>query len=178
MNPSASTARTHNRGRLFSPSVWSMHSLAAFIGHPSPARWGLAVYVVAVLGLVGLMLGASYLLGGRDHGRAKEDPFESGAISVGGAQLRMPAKFYLVAMFFVIFDVEAVFLYAWAVSVRQSGWPGFAIAAIFILVLLSALLYIGRVGALDWAPGRESVMGDRRPRRVAEPEAPAETTSL
>jgi NADH-quinone oxidoreductase subunit A len=75
-----------------------------------------------VFGIVGVMLGASYLLGGRDHGRAKDEPFESGAVSVGGAQLRMPAKFYLVAVFFVIFDVEAVFLYAWAVSVRQNGW--------------------------------------------------------
>ena len=138
-----------------------MHSLIAFISGVTPADWELAIYIVAVFGLVGLMLGASYVLGGRAHGRAKEEPFESGAVSVGSALLRMPAKFYLVAMFFVIFDVEAVFLYAWAVSVRQSGWPGFAIAAIFILVLLSALLYIGRVGALDWAPGRESVI-DRK----------------
>ena len=54
--------------------------------------WELAVYVVGTFGLVGLMLGASYLLGGRDHGRAKDEPFESGAVSVGGAQLRMPAN--------------------------------------------------------------------------------------
>jgi len=115
---------------------------------------GIATYVVAVFGLVGLMLGASYVLGGRDHGRAKDEPFESGAVSVGGAQLRMPAKFYLVAMFFVIFDVEAVFLYAWAVSVRQNGWTGFTIAAIFVVVLLAALFYVWRLGGLDWAPGR------------------------
>jgi len=112
----------------------------------------LIIYTFGVLGLVGLMLGASYLLGGRDHGRAKDEPFESGAVAVGSALLRMPAKFHLVAMFFVIFDLEAVFLYAWAVSVRQSGWTGFAIAVVFVMVLLAALLYVSRAGGLDWAP--------------------------
>jgi NADH-quinone oxidoreductase subunit A len=155
-----------------------MHSLIAFITRITPESWGLATYVVAALGLVGLMLGASYVLGGRDHGRAKEEPFESGAVSVGGAQLRMPAKFYLVAMFFVIFDVEAVFLYAWAVSVRQSGWTGFAMAAIFILVLLAALFYVWRVGGLDWAPGRERVTADRRVRRASEAEVRAEANRI
>jgi NADH-quinone oxidoreductase subunit A len=128
----------------------------------TPESWGLATYVVAVFGLVGLMLGASFLLGGRDRGRAKDEPFESGVLSVGSAQLKMPAKFYLVAMFFVIFDVEAVFLYAWAVSVRQNGWTGFAMAAIFIVVLLAALLYVWRVGGLEWAPARRSAAGERR----------------
>ena len=126
------------------------------MSHVTPESWGLATYVVAVLGLVGLMLGASYVLGGRNHRRAKEQPFESGATSVGSAQLRMPAKFYLVAMFFVIFDVEAVFLYAWAVSVRQNGWSGFAMATLFVGVLLAALLYILRAGGLDWAAGRKA----------------------
>ena len=155
-----------------------MHSLIAFITRVTPQSWGVATYVVAVFGLVGLMLGASYLLGGRNHGRAKEEPFESGAVSVGSAQLRMPAKFYLVAMFFVIFDVEAAFLYAWAVSVRQNGWAGFAIAAIFIVVLLAALFYVWRVGGLDWAPGGKGVEADRRPARAAEIEVPAETNRI
>jgi NADH-quinone oxidoreductase subunit A len=132
-----------------------MHSLIAFITRTTPASWGLFIYVVATFGLVGIMLGASYVLGGRNHGRATEEPFESGVVSVGSALLRMPAKFYLVAMFFVIFDLEAVFLYAWSVSVRQNGWTGFAMAATFILVLLAALFYIWRVGGLDWAPGRK-----------------------
>jgi NADH-quinone oxidoreductase subunit A len=131
--------------------------MSSFMTRIAPDGWGLTVYVVAVFGLVCLMLGASYLLGGRDHGRAKEDPFESGAIAVGSAQMRMPAKFYLVAMFFVIFDVEAVFLYAWAVSVQQNGWAGFAMAATFIVVLLAALFYVWRVGGLDWSPGSKRV---------------------
>jgi len=73
-------------------------------------------------------------------------------VSVGSGRLRISAKFYLVAMFFVIFDLEAVFLYAWAVSLRESGWAGFIEAAIFIVVLLVGLVYVWRLGGLDWAP--------------------------
>jgi NADH-quinone oxidoreductase subunit A len=154
-----------------------MHSMASFITRITPESWGVATYVVAVFGLVGLMLGASYVLGGRDHGRAKQEPFESGAVSAGGAQLRIPAKFYLVAMFFVIFDLEAVFLYAWAVSVPQNGWRGFAVAAIFIAVLLAALFYVWRTGGLNWAPGRNVVEADRRLQRAAGVDARADANT-
>lgn len=101
------------------------------------------------------MVGVSYLLGGRDWGRAKNEPFESGIVSVGSARLRISAKFYLVAMFFVIFDVEALFLFAWAVSVRETGWAGFIEASIFIGILLIGLVYLWRLGALDWAPEKQ-----------------------
>ena len=118
----------------------------------SPQTWAFLVYTAAVLFVVLLMLGLSWVLGGRNTGRAKNDPFESGVVSVGSGRLRISAKFYLVAMFFVIFDLEAVFLYAWAVSLRQSGWAGFIEAAIFIVVLLVGLVYVWRLGGLDWAP--------------------------
>lgn len=98
------------------------------------------------------MLIVSLIAGGRNWGRAKNQPFESGVVSQGGANVRFSAKFYLVAMFFVIFDVEALFLYAWAVSVRESGWAGFIEVTIFVLVLLAGLIYVWRLGALDWAP--------------------------
>lgn len=98
------------------------------------------------------MLVVAYVLGGRYRGRAKNDPFESGVVSSGGARMRLSAKFYLVAMLFVIFDVEALYLYAWSVSVRESGWMGFIEATIFIVVLLIGLIYLARIGALDWAP--------------------------
>ncbi len=123
----------------------------------APQEWALGVYVIAVFAVVALMVGLSWVLGGRNHGRAKTEPFESGVVPTGGARLRMSAKFYLVAMFFVIFDLEAVFLYAWAVSVRQSGWSGFIEAAIFVVVLLAGLVYIWRLGGLDWAPTRKSI---------------------
>jgi len=115
-------------------------------------HWAVAAFVIVILLVCGAMLGVSALLGGRTHGRAKIEPFESGVVSVGGARMRLPAKFYLVAMFFVIFDVEALFLYAWAVSIRESGLPGLIEATIFIVVLAAGLVYLWRVGALDWAP--------------------------
>jgi NADH-quinone oxidoreductase subunit A len=100
-------------------------------------------------------------MGGRTSGRAKNEPFESGIVPAGGARLRFSAKFYLIAMFFVIFDIEALFLYAWAVSVRESGWAGFVEVFIFIFVLLAGLIYIWRLGALDWSP-------EARRRRIKE----------
>lgn len=115
-------------------------------------NWSVAVYMGGVLFLLAFMLGIPWLLGGRDWGRAKNEPFESGIVGQGGARLRLSAKFYLVAMFFVIFDVEALFLYAWAVSVREVGWAGFIEVFIFINVLLAGLVYLWRLGALDWAP--------------------------
>ena len=115
-------------------------------------HWAVAAFVIVILLVCAAMLGVSALLGGRTHGRAKTEPFESGIVSVGSARMRLPAKFYLVAMFFVIFDVEALFLYAWAVSVRESGLPGLIEATIFIFILTAGLVYLWRIGALDWAP--------------------------
>ena len=86
--------------------------------------WAIAAYVGLVVVIIAIMLGLSWLLGGSAWGRAKNEPFESGVVGVGSTNMRLSAKFYLVAMFFVIFDVEAVFLFAWAISVRESGWPG------------------------------------------------------
>ena len=116
--------------------------------------WPLGVYVAVVLGLVGAMLGLSYVLGQRHHDRSTDFPYESGILSEGSARVRLSAKFYLVAMFFVIFDLEAVFLFAWAVAVRETGWIGYAEAFVFIFVLLVALGYLWRVGALEWGSGR------------------------
>lgn len=117
-------------------------------------HWAFAVFVVVALSLCALMLLGAYALGGRARARAKHTPYESGIDSVGSARLRLPAKFYLVAVFFVIFDVEALYLYAWSVSIRESGWVGFSEAAIFIMVLLAGLVYLVRIGALDWTPVR------------------------
>ncbi len=112
--------------------------------------WPLAVYAAAVIVLVAGMLGVSYVLGQRHHERETGDPYESGIVSTGSARVRLSVKFYLVAMFFVIFDLEAVFLFAWAVAARELGWAGYAEALVFIGILVAALVYLWRSGALDW----------------------------
>ena len=98
-------------------------------------NWSFAVYIFGIIFICVFMLAIPVLMGGRTSGRAKNEPFESGIVPAGGARLRFSAKFYLIAMFFVIFDIEALFLYAWAVSVRESGWAGFIEVFIFITVL-------------------------------------------
>ncbi|MGY3856757.1 MULTISPECIES: NADH-quinone oxidoreductase subunit A [Aeromonas] len=125
-------------------------------------HWAFAVYVIGAICICLTMIGLAALLGGRAYGRAKNKPFESGVDSVGNARLRFSAKFYLVAMFFVIFDVEALYLFAWSVSVRETGWVGFIEATIFITLLLVGLIYLWRIGALDWAP-KKPVMTDKKP---------------
>ncbi|WP_413616316.1 NADH-quinone oxidoreductase subunit A [Halomonas cupida] len=117
--------------------------------------WAVGLFVVAVSALCAFMIGVASLLGGRSKGRSKSLPFESGVVGTGSARQRFSVKFYLVAMLFVIFDIEAVFLFGWAVAVREVGWTGFAGAAVFILILLAGLIYDSRVGALDWAPKRK-----------------------
>ncbi|MBB3184442.1 NADH-quinone oxidoreductase subunit A [Halomonas fontilapidosi] len=117
-------------------------------------QWATGLFILAVVTLCAVMIGLSALLGGRSHGQSKSLPFESGVIGAGHPRQRFSIKFYRVAMLFVIFDIEAVFLFAWAVTVREVSWTGFAGAAVFIAILLAGLVYDSRVGVLDWAPGR------------------------
>jgi NADH-quinone oxidoreductase subunit A len=114
--------------------------------------WPLVVYFVAVILIVGGMLAVSYVLGERHREPSTGAPYESGILSEGSAQVRLSAKFYQVAMFFVIFDLEAVFIFLWAIAGRELGWPGYFEALIFIGVLSATLAYLWRVGALDWFP--------------------------
>jgi len=117
------------------------------------------VYAALAVAIVGGMLGVSFLLGERHGERATDEPYESGILATDSARVRFPAHFYLIAMFFVVFDLEAVFLYAWALTARQVGWRGFAEAAVFVGVLLAGLAYLWRAGALDIRPGTPA---DRR----------------
>ncbi|MFO7527922.1 MAG: NADH-quinone oxidoreductase subunit A [Marinobacter sp.] len=114
--------------------------------------WATGFFIFAVAGLCAVMVGVSSLLGGHSHGISKSLPFESGIVGAGSARQRFSVKFYLVAMLFVIFDLEAVFLFAWAIVIREVGWTGFWGAAVFIFILLAGLIYDTRTGALDWAP--------------------------
>jgi NADH-quinone oxidoreductase subunit A len=111
--------------------------------------WPLAVYFAAVIVMVVGMLVLSYLLGQRHQERATGEPYESGIVPTGSARLRFSARFYLIAMLFVIFDLETVFIFAWAVAFRELGWAGYLGAMVFIGVLIAALIYEWRTGALD-----------------------------
>jgi NADH-quinone oxidoreductase subunit A len=108
--------------------------------------------VIGVTFLCVFMLTGPLLLGGKTWGRAKQEQFESGVVSAGGARIRLSAKFYLVAIFFVVFDLEALYLYAYASSVREVGWVGFITAAVFIAILLIGLVYEFSTGSLNWSP--------------------------
>ena len=116
----------------------------------TPQTWYMIAYSAAVIAVTSLMIGVSYVLGQRHKERATGEPYESGIVSTGSARLRFSAKFYLVAMFFVIFDLESVFLFSWAVAFRELGWNGYWAALFFIAVLVAVLVYVWRMGALDW----------------------------
>jgi len=116
--------------------------------------WPLAVYFAAIVMIVAVMIGLSYVLGQRHRERATAEPYESGVAATGTARVRFDIKFYLVAVFFLIFDLEAAFLYAWAVAVRETGWLGYAEVLVFAGVLAAALAYLWRLGALDWGKSK------------------------
>jgi NADH-quinone oxidoreductase subunit A len=113
--------------------------------------WPIGLYFgLCVVLIVGMLIG-SYLLGQRHDERATGSPYESGIVSQGSARVRFSARYYLISMLFVIFDLEAVFVFAWAVAVREVGWPGYFEILMFIGILVAAWLYLWRVGALDWS---------------------------
>ncbi len=130
--------------------------------------WPLAVY----LGLAGLvvagMLGLSALLGSRRRLHATDAPYEAGIASHGGARLRLSIKYFRVALYFVIFDLEVAFVVGWAVAARRLGWPGYAGMLVFVGVLLLTLGYLWRQGALDWGTSARL----RRRREARRQEAP------
>jgi len=112
----------------------------------------LLIYAALVAAVMGVVLGGSWLLGSRTkHRKATAMPFESGIVPVGEAETtRLSVEFYLIAIFFVIFDLETIFIFAWAVAFFELGWRGYLGAGIFIVILLVALVYEMRTGALDW----------------------------
>jgi len=114
--------------------------------------WALGVYFLVLLFVIGVILVISWLLGPRHREPATGSPFEGGILSTGSARVRLSARFYLVAMFFVVFDLEAVFIYSWAVAAQELGWAGYWEIVIFIGVLAAALVYLWKLGALEWNP--------------------------
>jgi NADH-quinone oxidoreductase subunit A len=113
--------------------------------------WPLVAYFVLVVLLVITVLVVSYLLGPRHSEPATGEPYEGGIVSEGSARVRLSVRYYLIAAFFVVFDLEAVFLFAWAVAAREAGWAGYCEVVVFVGVLFAALIYLWKIGALDWA---------------------------
>lgn len=116
--------------------------------------WPIILYFILVMGLVVSILTISFFLGERHRERVTCEPYESGIKPTGSTGVRLSIKFYLVALFFVIFDVESIFIFAWAIAFRQLGWAGYIEIIIFISVLVLTLVYLWRMGALDWGRRR------------------------
>jgi NADH-quinone oxidoreductase subunit A len=120
--------------------------------------WPLLVYGAIVLSLVGLILTLSYFLGQHHQDRATGEPYEGGILSTGSARLRFSAQFYLIAMLFVIFDVETVFIVSWAIAFQELGWYGYVGVLVFIVLLAVVLVYEWRNGALDFGPDGKKIL--------------------
>lgn len=120
--------------------------------------WPFLVFGAIVLVLVSAILGLSYVLGQRHKDRATGEAYESGILSTGSARLRFPSQFYLIAMLFVIFDIETVFIISWAIAFEELGWAGYIGVGIFIFILLVVLIYEWRNGALDFGPDGKKIL--------------------
>lgn len=118
----------------------------------TPGVFSLLVYTALVLFLMALLLWLTAWAGEKRPSPEKQRPYESGIIPTGPARLRFPVPFYQVAIFFLIFDVEAAFIFAWAVAGKELGWAGWAQITLFIALLLIGLIYIWRKGGLEWGP--------------------------
>ena len=127
--------------------------------------WPFLVYAIAVVLLVSGMLILSYFIGERHSEHATGEPYESGILETGSARVRLPINFYIVALLFVIFDIEAIFIIAWGVSVKALGWAGYIAIVIFIGILISLLIYEWRIGALDFGPDGKKILKAYRKRK-------------
>jgi NADH-quinone oxidoreductase subunit A len=112
--------------------------------------WPLVVYFAAVIALVTSILALSWLLGQQHTDRATGEPYESGIAPTGSARLRLSADFYLIAMLFVIFDIEIVFLFPWAVVYKRLGLLGLVEMLVFLGILIVGFWYAWKKGALEW----------------------------
>ena len=113
---------------------------------------GLLIMIALGVGFAAVMIGLSLLLGPKNPTPEKLAPYECGVPAVGDARERQSVKFYLVAMIFLLFDIEIVFLYPWAVALRDLGWAGLVQIVTFFLILTVGFVYVWRKGVLDWGP--------------------------
>ncbi len=109
------------------------------------------IQILIALAVAGGMIGVSSLLGRKVKDKIKDSPYESGMTPVGSARERFSVKFYLVAMVFILFDIEAIFLYPWAVVYRELKMFAFVEMLLFVALVLCGFFYIWKKGVLDWS---------------------------
>jgi NADH-quinone oxidoreductase subunit A len=119
-----------------------------------PGVFSLVVFGLMVVALIAVLLFVASWLGEKTSNSEKSRPYESGIIPTGSARLRYPVPFYLVAIFFLLFDVEGAYIFSWAIAWEKLGWAGWLQISFFILVLLVGLAYIWKKGGLEWGPTR------------------------
>lgn len=127
----------------------------ALSGETRPEFWDYAsigLYTLMVFVMLGVLMFLATWLGRRAPNPVKDSPYESGVDPSGSARLKFPVQFYLVAIFFIVFDLEAVFIYSWAVSFDTLGWAGFGYITFFIAMLFAGLVYIWKKKGLEWGP--------------------------
>jgi len=112
----------------------------------------LGIYTGIALFLITVLLLLSWGFGHKTRSRSKQEPYESGILPKDNARLKGPVPFYLVAIFFIIFDVEVIFVASWAVASDRLGWSGFAHVCFFILILFLGLVHLWKTGGLEWGP--------------------------
>ncbi len=117
-----------------------------------PGELAFIVYGALALGLVAMLLWVAGWLGEKRPGLEKAMPYECGVVPTGTGPFRYPIAFYLVAAFFLVFDVEAAFIFAWAVAFDRLGWSGWLQISFFIVILLASLIYLWKKGGLEWGP--------------------------
>jgi len=120
--------------------------------------WPFLIYSGLVLIIVTVMIVLSHILGERHKEKLTDEPYESGIPPTGNARLRFSSHFYLIAIFFVIFDLDTAFIVAWAVSFRELGVAGYIGVSIFILILIFVLIYELSIGALDYGPNGRKIL--------------------
>ena len=120
--------------------------------------WPFIVFAILTVVLVASMIGLSYFLGERHNEKKTDEPYESGITPTGNARLRFSSHFYLIAMFFVIFDLEAAFIMAWAVSFRELGIAGYLGMVVFVGILMVVLVYELSIGSLDYGPQSRKIL--------------------
>lgn len=126
------------------------------LGGETPAVYwdyvSIGLYSAMVFVVLGALMFLATWLGKRHPNPVKDSPYESGVNPAGSARLKFPVQFYLVAIFFIVFDLEAVFIYSWAVAFDLLGWPGFIYITFFITALAAGLVYVWKKKGLEWGP--------------------------